>query len=418
MAHLTKFTHASVTGLSNHIERKTKNHKNQDIDISKSHLNYSLLSDDSNMNDRLRARLSEVHFLKRKDVNVIGSWVVTLPETLKNAPESDLEMFFNKVHVFLEKRYGGVKNVVSSEVHMDESTPHLHFAFVPVVFDEKKQRNKVSAKEVLNKLDLKSFHTDLDTYLRKEIPSIYETGILNGQTLGLDSVEQIKLHDKVIKNAKKEAHSILLDAKKEKLLAETSNYYFKNLKKSIDEVGQVKKHTLFGSQKVTLPQEKWQQVEELLKESFAREESQKNFDKEFRKLKDTNFYETYESLKTEAKQNSLIIQNLRDENKLLKEDVKFFENQVYLGKLTNGLYEATKPLILEHHNFLFRLSDKIKKISEPLSNFCKGFILKTVENKNITEVFDFAVDCWNGDYDSIKENYRVKEKQNYNDYEM
>lgn len=427
MAHLTKFTHVNVSGLSNHIERKTNNHKNKDIDVSRSHLNYSILIDGSNMNDRLKTRLSEVYALKRKDVNVIGSWVVTRPEELKNASEDDLNVFFNKVHEFLEKRYGGVKNTVSSEVHMDENTPHLHFAFVPVVFDEKKLRLKVSAKEVLNKQDLKTFHKDLDKYLKEEIPNIYESGIINGQTLGLDSVEQIKLHDKIIKTAKNEAHSILLDAKKEELLSLTTNNYYKNLKKTIQSAKPIKKTSLLGPDKVVLSLEEWQQVESVLKESHAREELYKSFDKEFSNLQKTNFYETYKRLKSDGIEKSLTIQNLQEQNQVLKEDVKFFENRAYIGDLTEKLYEAAKPLILKHHEVLFRLADKTKVVSEPLSNFCKGFIYKTLEQEKLVDVFDFAVDCWNGDFDSIKERnelikltgeYGEKEIENNNDYEM
>lgn len=63
---------------------------------------------------------------------------------------------------------------------------------MPVVWDEKKQREKVSAKEVLNRNDLQKFHGELDTFLKKELPTIYKDGILNGETIELDSVKEIK----------------------------------------------------------------------------------------------------------------------------------------------------------------------------------------------------------------------------------
>ena len=44
-------------------------------------------------------------------------------------------------------------------------TPHMHFAFVPVTEDKKRGGEKVSAKEVITKNDLKTFHTDLERYL-------------------------------------------------------------------------------------------------------------------------------------------------------------------------------------------------------------------------------------------------------------
>ena len=91
----------------------------------------------------------------------------------------------------MNERYGN-QNVLSATVHYDETTPHLHYAFIPVVFDEKKQREKVSAKEVLTRKELSSFHQDLDKYLKQQIPHIYQEGILNNQTIGIDDVKIIK----------------------------------------------------------------------------------------------------------------------------------------------------------------------------------------------------------------------------------
>ncbi|MFW3364962.1 plasmid recombination protein, partial [Aerococcus viridans] len=38
MAHVAKYTRGGIKGLSNHLDRKTENHSNKDIDVSKSHL--------------------------------------------------------------------------------------------------------------------------------------------------------------------------------------------------------------------------------------------------------------------------------------------------------------------------------------------------------------------------------------------
>ena len=39
------------------------------------------------------------------------------------------------------------ENVISAYVHFDEVTPHMHYAFVPVVEDKKKGGYKLSAKK-------------------------------------------------------------------------------------------------------------------------------------------------------------------------------------------------------------------------------------------------------------------------------
>ncbi|OWW09712.1 mob protein, partial [Bacillus sp. MB353a] len=109
---------------------------------------------------------------------------------------------FEKTYEFLANRYGGEKNVLSANVHNDETRPHMHFAFIPVVWDKKKLREKVSAKEVLTRKELKTFHQDLDKFLKKEIPYIYKEGILNDKTIGVDTVKDLKKYSGEIQKQK------------------------------------------------------------------------------------------------------------------------------------------------------------------------------------------------------------------------
>ena len=202
MAHVEKFTQGSVNGLSIHIERKTTNHSNPDIDSERTYLNYDLCDKEGDMNQRLKNRLAEVYCFNRADVKVMADWIVTLPKSLEQETMSTQKEFFKSTVGFLNERYGS-QNVLSATVHHDETTPHLHYAFIPVVFDEKNQREKVSAKEVLTRKELSSFHQELDKYLKQQIPHIYQEGILNNQTIGIDDVKIIKKMAKEI--AEKEA---------------------------------------------------------------------------------------------------------------------------------------------------------------------------------------------------------------------
>jgi len=63
---------------------------------------------------------------------------------------------------------------------MDEITPHMHFAFVPVVADRRKGNEKVSAKECVTKKDLQTFHPDLERHMEQVFGR--EIGILNDAT--------------------------------------------------------------------------------------------------------------------------------------------------------------------------------------------------------------------------------------------
>lgn len=201
VAHVKKFTTENMKGLSIHLDRKTENHSNKEIAIERSHLNYDLCEKAGDTLSRLQNRLDDVYCMKRKDVKACCEWIVTLPKELEEKSPAAQRQFFEKTYAFLAARYGN-ENVVSANVHVDETTPHMHFDFVPVVWDEKKQREKVSAKEVLTRKELQSFHQDLDDYLKKEIPHIYQTGILNGQTLGIEDIKDFKKYADDIKQQK------------------------------------------------------------------------------------------------------------------------------------------------------------------------------------------------------------------------
>lgn len=194
MAHYDKHTIMACGHLCKHYERGKDDSSNyvkfgnMDIDPKRTPLNYNLAPERQQGHfGYIKHRLSEVKVLKRADVNAMCSWVVTVPKDLQ---ENEYQKFFTETYKFLEKRYGE-KNVVSSYVHMDETTPHMHFAFVPVVLDKKKNIEKVSAKERVDKFELKTFHSDLSAHMEKIFGR--DIGILNEATVeGNKSIEELK----------------------------------------------------------------------------------------------------------------------------------------------------------------------------------------------------------------------------------
>lgn len=141
MAHYEKYTRGAVKGLIRHDARSEDVEKgveharsNENIDASRTGLNYNLAPKrDVSMGDFIKRRCSEARTLNRKDVNVMCSWVVTLPQNVR--PEDEYR-FFRAAYDFLSDKYGE-QNTVAAWVHKDETMPHLHFCWVPVVPDEK-----------------------------------------------------------------------------------------------------------------------------------------------------------------------------------------------------------------------------------------------------------------------------------------
>ena len=168
------------------VEKDGVTRSNEQIDDNRTHLNYNL-SNHANAVDYMRQRLREVSVMKRANVVLLGSWCVTLPQDFKG----DEKAFFSETYKFLSDRYGA-KNVVSAWVHKDETQPHLHFKFVPVV--EKNGKEKVCMKECCNRLDLQTFHTDLQSHLEEVLQC--KVGILNGATdNGNRTIKELKMQE-------------------------------------------------------------------------------------------------------------------------------------------------------------------------------------------------------------------------------
>lgn len=174
MAHLAKYTLNSAQALFHHNLRH-KDRKGEyvayggsKIDITKTHLNYRL-DPNTDPNEFITQRLSEIKVQKRADVKVYCSWVLTVPQ---NLPQEKHKEFFESAYRFFSADYGA-KNIVMASVHLDETTPHIHLGFVPVVREKKNQKKlgqeKVSAKELLTRSYMKNLHKRLKNTLERDL---------------------------------------------------------------------------------------------------------------------------------------------------------------------------------------------------------------------------------------------------------
>lgn len=202
MAHAQKIKKQGVIGLIIHCERREGCElSNQDIDQSRTRLNYNFACDIQPMKPEqfLKKRINEVKHINRNDVVYMVDWIVTLP---KDVPPEDTERFFEITYQFLENKYKK-ENVVSAWVHNDETTPHLHFSFIPIVEIDGIERLK--CKDVLTKKELKRFHPDLGAYLEQSLgymPSIQNNATINGNR----TVQELKQEEDL--SLKKTLHNL------------------------------------------------------------------------------------------------------------------------------------------------------------------------------------------------------------------
>lgn len=158
MAHVEKFQAAALGRMCGHYERRAEidhGYKRENIDNERSWLNYNLgpqrpESQVEFINDRIDSL--NLKRRPRKDAVRMCDCVITMPKSFDPSRQRE---FFNAAYAFLSQRYGE-ENVVSAWVHRDEAMPHMHFAWVPVTQD-----GRLSAKTVVNRLNLKTLHPDM-----------------------------------------------------------------------------------------------------------------------------------------------------------------------------------------------------------------------------------------------------------------
>ena len=111
--------------------------------------------------------------------------IVTLP-TSESKDEANIKRFFQAVYDSLKKQYGKNNNIVGAWVHLDESQPHIHFAFLPI-----SERNSKQLPEYKEKLSTRAYWStksslqDMHKTLQKDIDSAmghHVEGIYDGRT--------------------------------------------------------------------------------------------------------------------------------------------------------------------------------------------------------------------------------------------
>ena len=146
--HITKHK-GGARGLQRHNERKEgQKHRNRNIDDSRTKDNVWLTPDDGKtFNERIKSILEENYTGKRKPrFDAVKMCEITVQiggDLAENGTEEEQLEALKQSFEELKAQYGE-KNIVSAVIHVDETTPHLHFDFVPIT-----KSGGLSAREVV-----------------------------------------------------------------------------------------------------------------------------------------------------------------------------------------------------------------------------------------------------------------------------
>ncbi|MBS1296857.1 MobV family relaxase [Clostridioides difficile] len=167
VCHVAKYSRNNIVGIQKHNQRQNKSYKNKDIDITKSNKNI-----DFENKTRIKYLEKVEKIIKenrtkgkviRKDAILMCENVISAsPEFFLGMEQSEKEKYFKYAYEFLKDRYGD-KNIVSATVHFDETTPHMHFNFVPITSD-----GKLSARDLITRIELKKIQNELPRFLQSK----------------------------------------------------------------------------------------------------------------------------------------------------------------------------------------------------------------------------------------------------------
>ena len=234
MAHIAKYKASAVGKLCAHYNRwqgiDNPNVSRENIDKSRTHLNYTLgvyEKDGKRFIGKVRGSASwatvkgridavnarakaEGKRATRKDAVVMADMVVTLPP---NVPPEDAYKFFWNSYQYIADRVGR-GNLMGGYVHMDETTPHMHVPFTPIL------DGRFNYKKMCDRKFYQTFHKGLGDRLeqkmgyRPEVELSEETRAQRVYTSRTKDIDKVRcaVDKAVVEPAKDEAARIVADA--------------------------------------------------------------------------------------------------------------------------------------------------------------------------------------------------------------
>ena len=164
-----KYKGPEIGHIEAHNERtKEKYASNPDVDTSRSHLNFHLVTPQRKYRAEAEKQIAEAGCRTRSDsVRVVEALVTASPEFFKGKKKGEIKAYFQEALDFI-REHQDPKTIISAVVHMDEKTPHMHLCFVPLTADK-----RLSAKEIVgNKKKLTQWQDRFWEHMVKKYPDL------------------------------------------------------------------------------------------------------------------------------------------------------------------------------------------------------------------------------------------------------
>ena len=409
-----------------HNNRKYKNNKNEQIDLSLSKYNITLkgtknITEDirkfykeefgeavykynQKQKDERRKIVDYLEKINKERNNIAVEFIFQIGdkqdwEEVSIEDKAKTKDIFEKAIGILEKR--GIKTVNAS-LHLDETSPHLHLIAVPVVENQKRGLEKqVSQRQVLTLKTLYEVRKEVEEIFIKEYNKIYGTSKELKRGCEIEehlSVEDYKDTKKILEVAKKVGDRKEFKRELDINLSELDEE-LKNLKEEIE----TKKEE--QSKLTRLEKELDIVIKELKREKEEKE-------KEIADLQEN--VKSKEEIETELKEKEKDLLEIKNKVDKINESVEFSKEELESAKKS---LNAIQNNIDKQYFLESQLKDKINKynrINEELKT--KTIEVKDIEEKvkandEIMSVYKTKINSFDDDLEKIKKEAEEKEKK-------
>ncbi|MDU4522636.1 MAG: MobV family relaxase [Clostridioides difficile] len=366
VCHFGKYKSGNVFGLQKHNQRENENYSNIDIDKARTPLNYDLVNqEDINYLKRVKTiieanRRSERAI--RKDATVYCECIISSDGAFfENLTDDKQKEFFKSSLDYLKNRIGE-EFIVSANVHLDETTPHMHVGFVPII------ENSLSAKKLIDRKFLREVQDQLPAYL-KNIGFDIQRGIEGSKRKHKDIKEFKKELDREVENKCKdintmESHKNELESQIEQLEADLNKMTieYNNATKILNEnrlamyqIQEIKvEPIMFSSDKVKIDKNDFERLKDSALKAYTQHNLYATVLHRLEKLKQENQYYKSE-LEESRKYRAEDYNNFRYElNSLKKENERF-------GSEISKVNEILRSMSKESRIEFFKVQKEIEK---------------------------------------------------------
>ncbi len=342
-----KLTRSQAIGICVHNDRKAKNHSNKEIDISKSNLNYYFKKNELSYTkefDKLRKKYDLQGQIRSNSIIMCEMIFTSDKEFFDTIGMEETKRYFEESYKFIcNYRNIGEKNIISALVHFDETTPHMHLIYIPVVHAKDKNGNEIY------KVCCRDFWKGRDSY-RNLQNAFYE--YITSKGFGLQRglpTEETKRKNETIKNykqitnfenTKKVLENITLELPEVPKISDIKKVMLNRDEKIFEKIIKLKGDLILALHKENLALNK-----ELSKQVYTVDFAE-NFKKDYIKMTEKNV-------------------NLRLSNSLLKEELENKEKELelkYKSKAYNMENEYKKEIhkLKQENKQLNKMIDKFK----------------------------------------------------------